>query len=88
MKKTLRIGPSGPISAAITAAAAMLPAHMRSPGFLMLGALSLPTLLVLLASAWRTHGLAGAVIAAVVGLAAIGTCIFAPRPLSVGDPGR
>ena len=48
----------------------------------MLGALSLPSLLLLLVSSWSTHGLAADLIAAVVGLAAICTCVLAPRAMT------
>jgi len=77
----LRVWPGGPTTHA-TSAAGRVPAHMRSPGFLALGVLSLPTLLLLLASSWHSGGLAACLIAAGVGLAAIGTCVFAPLPLS------
>ena len=77
----LRVWLSGPTTRVFSVAGG-LPGHMRSPGFLALAALSLPTLLVLLASSWHTGGLAADVIAAVVGIAAIGTCVFAPLPLN------
>lgn len=80
----LRVWPSGPTTKAASPAS-KVPAYMRSPGFFALGVLSLPTLLLLVASSWQSSGRVASLIAAVVGIAAIGTCVFAAMPLGVAS---
>jgi len=60
---------------------ARLPQHIRSPGFAMVAALSVPTLAVLVALGWQSSSPATAWIATAMAALALGTCVLAPLAL-------
>ena len=62
------------------------PSYVRSPGVLVLAALSLPTLLLVLTTAWQSGGRAIGLVVGLVAMGAFGNCLLAPLAPDVPRP--